>query len=316
MIKNINGSKKIIISHIADIDGMGSVVLAKKVFGDIDYILCEVNELTDVFNNEDFSSYEEIFLCDLAISPSAIEVLDNKKEITNKLKHFDHHESYEEKKPDYINTVIEINGKKTCGTELFYNYVKTFAESVNNKFYESFVEATREQDTWDFGKEDYNAKLLASTHALIGSSSYIDLISSLDDSLEFKLPKMFDDLYKADLDNQKRYINYVNDNLLITEYKNYKIGVTIAEQYRSIIGNEICKLRPEIDFLLIINYARNSVSLRCVKDNVDLNQICGEFHHDGGGHRKSAGFIIDSESIPKIKVYNDRYLENIGRKRY
>lgn len=311
MIKNIKNNKILIISHIADIDGMGSVILAKKYYENIDYILCEVRDLPNIFENNDFNNYEIIYLCDLPLSPSAIEVLNNHKEITSKLKHFDHHASYDEIVPEYVNSIIEVNDRKTCGTELFYNYLLTLDNKLNNKFYKKFVEATREQDTWDFNEESYNAKLLASTHALVGPESYIDLISSLDDSIEFKIPKLFDNLYQSDLEKQKRYIDYVNSNLLITIYKDYKIGVTIAEQYRSIVGDEICKLRPELDFVMILNYSRNTASLRCVKENIDLNQICLEFHHDGGGHKKAAGFMLDKESIPKVQEYHNLYLENL-----
>lgn len=313
MIKRINNNKILMISHIADIDGMGSVILAKKYYENIDYILCEVRDLPEVFENNDFNNYEVIYICDLPLSPSAIEVLNNHKEITSKLKHFDHHASYDEIVPEYVNAVIEVNSRKTCGTELFYNYLLTLDNKLNTSFYRAFVESTREQDTWDFGVESYNAKLLASTHALIGPESYIELICSLDDSNEFKIPELFDNLYQSDLEKQKRYIDYINNNLLITKYKDYKIGVTIAEQYRSIVGDEICKLRPELDFVMILNYSRNTVSLRCVKENIDLNKICLEFHHDGGGHKKAAGFILDKESIPKVQEYHNLYLENLNK---
>lgn len=315
MIKNLNNNKVLMISHIADIDGMGSVILAKKYYKNIDYILCEVRDLPEIFESDIFSNYEDIFLCDLPLSPSAIEVLNNHNEITLKLKHFDHHSSYGDNIPNYVNSVAELNGRKTCGTELFYKYLLSIDDKLNTKFYNVFIEATREQDTWDFGVEGYNAKLLASTHALIGSEAYIDLICSLNDSFEFEIPKIFDDLYKADLEKQKYYIEFINNNLLVTNYKDYKIGVTIAEQYRSIIGDEICKLRPELDFVMILNYSRNSVSLRCVKDNINLNQICLEFHHDGGGHKKAAGFILDKESIPKVQEYHNMYLDNLKMER-
>lgn len=62
---------------------------------------------------------------------------------------------------------------------------------------------------------------------------------------------------------------------------------------------------------MILNYSINSVSLRCIKDNTNLNQICKEFHPDGGGHKKSADFIIDEISIPKIEKYHNMYLENL-----
>ena len=57
-------------------------------------------------------------------------------------------------------------------------------------------------DTWDFKEEEYNAKLLANTHAMIGPEAYIELINSLDENKDFKLPKIFDDLYKTDLEKQ------------------------------------------------------------------------------------------------------------------
>lgn len=311
MIKSIENNKKIIISHIADIDGMGSIILAKKYFTNIDYILGEVKDLPKVFTEFDFSNYDQIFLCDLPLSPSTIEVLNKRNDITSKLKHFDHHISYQGDIPFYVNAHALLNERKTCGTELFYDYLLSLDNKLEKDFYKTLVEATREQDTWDFGIESYNAKLLASVHAMMGSVPYIDLITSLDDSAEFKLPKLFDDLYQADLEKQKHYIEFVNKNLLITKFKDYTIGVTISEQYRSIIGDEICKLRPELDFVFIINYSRNSVSLRTVREDINLNEIGKYFHHDGGGHKKAAGFILDAESIPKIKEYAEMYLENI-----
>ena len=42
MLKNLNNNQKLIISHVADIDGAGSIILALEYFkGKIDYILCE-----------------------------------------------------------------------------------------------------------------------------------------------------------------------------------------------------------------------------------------------------------------------------------
>ena len=54
MIKNINNNKIIMITHIADIDGMGSLILAKKHYSNIDYILCEINELIEVFSSKHY----------------------------------------------------------------------------------------------------------------------------------------------------------------------------------------------------------------------------------------------------------------------
>ena len=189
MIKNINNNKIIMITHIADIDGMGSLILAKKHYSNIDYILCEINELIEVFSSIDYSKYEIIYVCDLALSKTILDYLNKHPEITNKIKHFDHHEIIENS-PDYVNSIIYLNDKPTCGSQLFYNYLLTLDTKFNNKFYKTFVEAIREQDNFDFGDEEYNAKLLAFTHALIGPEEYINLICNLNDNDDFKLPKI------------------------------------------------------------------------------------------------------------------------------
>ena len=312
MIKNINNNKIIMITHIADIDGMGSLILAKKYYDKLDYVLCEINELMEVFSSVDFTNYEIIYVCDLALSNTILNYLNNHPEITNKINHFDHHEKFENS-PEYVNSIVYLNDKPTCSTELFYNYLLALDSKFNKEFYKTYVEATREQDNFDFGDEEYNAKLLAFTHALIGPENYIELICNLNDNENFKLPKIYEDLYKSDLDKQKEYIDFVNKNLCIADYNNYKVGITISEQYRSIVGNSICKLRPEIDFMLIINFNRNRVSLRSVKNNIDLNVIGKEFHPDGGGHKLSAGFLIDSLSIPKLKQFIDLYVKNLTK---
>ena len=81
------------------------------------------------------------------------------------------------------------------------------------------------------------------------------------------------------------------------------------------MGNSICKLRPEIDFIIIINFNRNRVSLRSVKESIDLNEIGKIFHPDGGGHKLSAGFLIDSKSILKLKPFIDLYINNLTLKK-
>ena len=95
-----------------------------------------------------------------------------------------------------------------------------------------------------------------------------------------------------------------------TTYKEYKIGISISEQYRSILGNEICLMNPDIDFVLIINFERMSCSLRCTRNDIDLGLIAREFVSDSGGHKKAAGFPINDESLEKIKKILDEYLNN------
>ena len=311
MIRKQENNKILIISHMADCDGMGSVILGIKYFKNIDYILCEASDL-ECLLKEDLSNYEQIFICDLPLFREAINVIENNSYLKEHLKHFDHHESsVSDNTHSFVNEVISINGLTVSATYLFYQYLKSLGDKLNKKFYEEFVEGVRAYDIWDKNGDFELGKKITNVFTLMEPVSFIDYICSLDDSKEFMITKEIEDLI---LSNEKKMNNYFEkayEKIVITDYKGYKMAVTINEQYRSLLGNYICNKNKDIDFVLIINFERFSCSLRCEKDGVDVSVIASEFQHDGGGHTKSSGFILDSESVPKIKKYVDLYLDNI-----
>lgn len=311
MIRKQENNKILIISHMADCDGMGSVILGIKYFKNIDYILCEACDL-ECLLKEDFNNYEQIFICDLPFSKETINVIEDNSYLKEHLKHFDHHESsVRDNNHSFVNEVISIDGLTVSATYLFYQYLKSLGDKLNKKFYEEFVEGVRAYDIWDKNGDFELGKKITNVFTLMEPVSFIDYICSLDDSKEFLITKEIDNLI---LSNEKKMNNYFEnayEKIVITDYKGYKMAVTINEQYRSLLGNYICNKNKDIDFVLIINFERFSCSLRCEKDGVDVSKIAGEFQHDGGGHTKSSGFILDSESIPKIKKYVDLYLDNI-----
>ena len=311
MIRKQETNKILIISHMADCDGMGSVILGIKYFKNIDYILCEASDL-ECLLKEDLSNYEQIFICDLPLFREAINVIENNSYLKEHLKHFDHHESsVSDNNHSFVNEVISINGLTVSATYLFYQYLKSLGDKLNKKFYEEFVEGVRAYDIWDKNGDFELGKKITNVFTLMEPVSFIDYICSLDDSKEFMITKEIDNLI---LSNEKKMNNYFEkayEKIVITDYKGYKMAVTINEQYRSLLGNYICNKNKDIDFVLIINFERFSCSLRCEKDGVDVSVIASEFQHDGGGHTKSSGFILDSESVPKIKKYVDLYLDNI-----
>ena len=71
-----------------------------------------------------------------------------------------------------------------------------------------------------------------------------------------------------------------------------KVGIVNASHWISEIGN---RLAPHCDFAVIWYFdhedQRTKASLRAFHDNVDVSEIAKVF--GGGGHTKSAGFIID-----------------------
>lgn len=311
MIKKQDNNKILIISHIADSDGMGSVILGIKYFKNVDYILCEASDL-ECLLKEDFSNYEQIFICDLPFYEETINVIENNNYLKEHLKHFDHHESsVSDNGHSFVNEVISIDGLTVSATYLFYQYLKSLSDKLNKRFYEEFVEGVRAYDVWDKNGDFELGKKITSVFTLMEPISFINYICSLDDSNEFRITKEIDDLI---LSNEKKMNDYFEKSyakIVITDYKGYNMAVTINEQYRSLLGNYICNKNKDIDFVLIINFERLSCSLRCEKDSIDVSKIAREFHHNGGGHIKSSGFTLDSESIPKVKKYIDLYLNNI-----
>ena len=311
MIRKQDNNKILIISHMADSDGMGSVILGIKYFKNIDYILCEASDL-ECLLKEDFSSYEQIFICDLPFFKETINVIENNSYLKEHLKHFDHHESsVSDNNYSFVNEVISIDGLTVSATYLFYQYLKSLSDILNKRFYEEFVEGVRAYDIWDKNGDFELGKKITNVFTLMEPVSFIDYICSLDDSKEFKITKEIDNLILSNENKMNNYFEKAYEKIVITDYKGYKMAVTINEQYRSLLGNYICNKNKDIDFVLIINFERFSCSLRCEKEGVDVSVIASEFQHDGGGHTKSSGFILDSESIPKVKKYIDLYLDNI-----
>lgn len=311
MNRVINNNNVLVISHIADVDGMGSVILGKKYYGDIDYILCETKDLVEIFK-EDFSNYEVIYVCDLPIVKDAISVIESNDYLKEHIRHFDHHESMvSDDNPDYINEVINLDGIGTSGTYLFYKHLCSLDNKIDKEFYHTFVEAVRAYDIWDFNGDFKLGKRITSLFGILGIDLFIKTILSLDDTHDFILPDFYQELINNDEVKMMDYIDKVSKNLCVCDYNDKKMAVLINEQYRSILGSEVCKRNPDVDFALIINFERMSCSLRTTRDDIDLGHIASEFHHNGGGHIKSAGFVIDKESMPKIKKYINLYLENI-----
>lgn len=311
MIRKQNNNKILIISHIADCDGMGSVILGIKYFQNIDYILCESIDLEELLK-EDFSNYEQIFICDLPFSKETINVIENNNYLKEHLKHFDHHESsVSDNTYSFINEVISINGLKVSATYLFYQYLNFLSDKLNKRFYKEFVEGVRAYDIWDKNGNFELGKKITNVFTLMEPISFIEYICSLNDSDEFKITKEIENLIISNEMKMNNYFEKAYEKIVITDYKGYKMAVTINEQYRSLLGEYICNKNKDIDFVLIINFERLTCSLRCEKDNVDVSILAQEFHPKGGGHIKASGFILDKYSLPKIKKYIDLYLQNI-----
>ena len=89
------------------------------------------------------------------------------------------------------------------------------------------------------------------------------------------------------------YINEKSKELIIYDLFDYTCGFVFADRFISELGNNLCKLHPEIDFIAMINMADNVISYRTIKNNIDLGKDIAK-RFGGGGHPKAAGSQFDS----------------------
>lgn len=305
MKKILNNNKVLVISHEDDIDGLGGVILGYLAFKDIDYMLIHVKEQTEIVDFVKNSNYEKVFITDLGLEDK---IADEINELGMNILHFDHHETnvYASK---YAFSTVEIqrNGISTCGTELFYLYLKENNLLKDNALIKIFVEDTRAYDNWDWVKNNnVEANDLNKLFSIVGIDTYI---SKMVDKLRNNNKDIFDetDKYLIELNTQeeKKLIELSDKSLIIREKDGLKFGIVFGNKFLSIIGNTLCNRHPELDYMLLIDPLEKKVSLRSVR--IDVSKVAESY--GGGGHKYAAGFSLNEEifkSLLKIIINSDK----------
>ncbi|MDD2518498.1 MAG: hypothetical protein PHI05_00590 [Bacilli bacterium] len=322
MYTKIKDNNKIIISHIADIDGMGAVCLANAVFKDIDVILVEVSELKDALELVKDKNYSTVFITDLPIRQDSINLINNNETLKERIVHFDHHSS-ELSNNDYsfINVVTIKNGINTCGTSLFYDYLKTVHKTplLDKDYTKEFVELVRSYDTYDWKKEkNIAARDLTTLFTVVGHKEFIDKYSYelLTNENHFNFYKNDRFLIDAKDKEVENYINLCDEKLIRINLYGNDIGVSISENYRSEVGNYLSeKYKDELKFILIVNFMRNSFSFRTVRDDVNLGEFAKRITPLAGGQEKAAGMPINSETVWILEKINQTLVNGLEKEK-
>ena len=305
MKKILNDSKVLVISHEDDIDGLGGVILGYLAFKDIDYMLIHVKEQTEIVDFVKNSNYEKVFITDLGLEDK---IADEINELGMNILHFDHHETNVYASKYAFSTVkIQRNGISTCGTELFYLYLKENNLLKDNALIKRFVEDTRAYDTWDWVKNNnVEANDLNKLFSIVGIDTYI---SKMVDKLRNNNKDIFDetDKYLIELNTQEenKLIELSDKSLIIREKDELKFGIVFGNKFLSIIGNTLCNRHPELDYMLLIDPLEKKVSLRSVR--IDVSKVAESY--GGGGHKYAAGFSLNEEkfkSLLKIIINSDK----------
>lgn len=303
MKEKYNNSKKLIISHIADVDGVSALILAQLHYGDIDYCLVEFSELEGllkkIIENGTYKNYDEIYVTDVSFRHGSLELIDSNEDLKKKIRHFDHHMSEIDaaKKYSFVNEVKEIDGNAMCGTTLFYNHIKD-SFKYKSEYLDKYLKAVCDYDTGGpFCGNQYGVDL-TTLISIIGIDAFIKKISA---GIKFKKDPMNEEDYsliEQEHQKEKDYINLCDKNLIRIKLDGYNVGVVISELYRSSVGSALSKKYiDELDFILIPNFMRMQYSFRTIRDDVNVGQIAKSYSIEGGGNPKAAGMPINSDTV-------------------
>ena len=285
-----------------DLDGVSCEILGKIAFEeDIDVVRCNYGDIdakVEEFINST-EEYDKLFITDISVNK---EIADKLLSISDKVILLDHHKTalWLNEYPYALVQVEDESVGKMCGAYLFYEYLKkNHKEFDDTPALKLFIDYVRMYDTWEW-KEKYDNIIPKRLNDLM----YIDGPNEFIDKMVYRLGNnlfIFDDTDLMKLQIEQTYINsYIaqkNETLMVNDdlFPEYTVGITFADKYISELGNRLCELHPELDFVVLINMSTLTVSYRTVKDDLDLSDIAKGF--GGGGHPKASGSRFDASIV-------------------
>jgi len=302
--------KVLLFTHEQDIDGIGSVILGREAFGELDYVPCKTFEIDANFkkyiDNKKIYDYDLIFVTDLCLHEPILTFISEDEVLRNKVLVLDHHKTeIRNAKYDFVNVILECSKGPTSGTYLFYEYLINKKYLKSRDALEELVEWTRQYDTWDWAKYDNRkARMLHLLFEQIGYERYIEVISDIvanNDSIVFSEQELeiisdWENKFQNDsegiLNNMVVYPVTI-DNVI------YNVGYIYTEyKYRNDFSELIKKNNiNDIDLVGMFFPDMDVVSYRGVKD-VDVSIVPTYF--GGKGHKGAGTNPIDNERFKKV----------------
>lgn len=302
--------KVLLFTHEQDIDGMGSVVIGKQAFKNLDYVPCKTFEIDKQFqtyiNNQKIYDYDLIFVTDLCLHEPILSIINNDTILKNKVLVLDHHKTeIANAKYDFVNIILECSKGPTSGTYLFYEYLINNNYLTKTPSLEELTELTRQYDTWDWVKHNnQKARMLHLLFEQIGYQKYIEIITNIvtnNDSIifsdnEINIINEWEELFK--LESTKILENMIVYPVIIDNIE-YKVGYIYTKyKYRNdfpelIKNNNI----NNIDLIGMFFPNMDVVSYRGVKD-IDVSIVPTYF--GGKGHKGAGTNPINNDKFKKV----------------
>ena len=284
--------KILIISHIADPDGVTPIILSKLVFKEFDYILSDNKDVNDNVKNN-LGKYDFIYVVDLNINEQLADFIE--KNYKDKIMIIDHHLSCE-----YLNkySFIHVNASgKESGTSLFYQYLLEHYRNdlLNKETTRLLVEHVRTMDVYEFTKTSKEeASKIEMLFKIYGKDIFITkFYNVIVNNLELYSKE---DLHLIELekDRIKRYIE--DKSFIEATIDDKKVGIVFAEINVSELGNYLINKYDYLDYIILINMDKK-ISYRG-NGKVNLSVIAKKY--GGGGHIDAAGNCISLDLKEKV----------------
>lgn len=304
--------KRLLFTHVADIDGMGVAILSKLAFDNIDIIYCKNpsdlnNKIIENYENDNLYNYDLIYISDLSPSRELLEKLFSDDKLSKKIYLFDHHETaYDAGLNDFDNCTVRVKDDRgiSCATQIYYEFLINNNYLKQTNLLDQFVELVRLEDTYEYKKYNRDdAHDLAILFNAIGKDEYIDrMINKINNNDNF----FFDD-YELEMINNKKEITIREVEsflkyLKILTIEGFKVGICfIKYEYRNEVCEYLINHNSDLDCIAMFAFENNQISLRSIKDNSSARIIAEKF--GGGGHDKAAAIGLSDEIKDKI-VYS------------
>ena len=305
--------KILLFTHEQDIDGMGSIIIAKQTFKNLKYITCktfEVNQkVEETINNGSIYDYDFIYVTDICIKEPLLSQINADESLKDKILVLDHHKSEitegNDKYP-FVNITVENELGRASGTSLFYEHLQAKGLLNTNPCLDELVELTRQYDTWEW-IEVYNnpkARMLHILFEQLGYQKYIESINNLvSSSITFNFTTEQLELITDFETKLEQALNEILKRMIVQTLEingtNYKVGfVQTLYQYRNDLSEAVFKNNSNnIDLLAMDITDKDTISYRRTKD-VDVSKIAEYF--GGGGHKAAASSPKDNSKIISV----------------
>lgn len=305
-----------------DLDGVGCAILAYLAFGreNVDVEYCDYGDIDgkvrEFYLSDVDKQYDDIYITDILIDEENATWIEDLVRSGERWHLFDHHATaLGLNKYDWCEVSVMNNtlGIKTSGTELFYTYLRRHeqfdhlsANVIGN--IDEFVDIVRDYDTWrwkELGKEGIVCKHVNDLFYIYGREKFIDWALGQILTLKFyrgiSVFPIYSEKDMALLDQKQKdidiYVEEKNKQLIekVDEF-GHVYGIVFAERYFSELGNRLCEMNPDIEYVAMVDICEGTVHYRTIREDVDLG---GEIAHayGGGDHKKAAGSKFDRKAI-------------------